>query len=161
MSIQDYKVATELVSNYLDIADFVGPRPQSLIVAAEKILGVTFPQSYRRFLQDYGAGSFGSAEVYGVLHENFEESGVPDGIWLTLQLREEGDFPATLVVIYSVGDGELFCLDTGLSSDNEAPVVTFTPGGSLDQRRELIAEDFGLFFLDLVQQEIGYLKNET
>lgn len=161
MSMLDYEIAVEKIADYAALQDFSGMKPNTIVVAAEQILGYPFPETYRRFLSEWGAGSFGSSEIYGIVNDDFEHSSVPNGIWYTLKLRMESFIPPTLVAIYDVGDGELFCLDLSAMHDNEAPIVTFTPGGSLDQRREQIAEDFGRFFLDIVQREIGYFEEEA
>jgi hypothetical protein len=58
-----------------------------------------------------------------------------------------------MVVIYNDGAGDLFCLDCGQPTA-EAPVVTFQPGAPPEQqRREVIAKDFGRFLLELVRAE--------
>ena len=61
-------------------------------------LGLEFPPSYRRFVLDFGAGSFGASEVYGVIDSNFENSSVPDAVWCTLDVREF-DLTLDLVVL--------------------------------------------------------------
>lgn len=161
MSIQDFEQAQRLMAIYPILQDFEGPKSEDLLLAAERAIGEKFPFTYRRFLRQYGAGAFGSSEIYGVIHQNFENSSIPDSIWYTLQLRQKQLIPLQLIVIYDLGDGELFCLDLDAMKGGEAPVVTFTPGGPLNQQRELIAEDFGQFFLDLIQQEISYVKNKS
>ena len=135
--------------------DFVGPRPENLVQTAEQTLGLRFPNSYRRFLLEYGAGSLGAAEVYGLIDTNFSSSSVPNGVWYTLSERRGSNLPSSMVVIYNDGDGDLFCLDCADQKGGEAPVVTFQPGAPLAaQRREVIASDFGSFLLNLVKTEI-------
>lgn len=61
-----------------------------------------------------------------------------------------------LLVIYDTGEDELFCLDFNhVGNKKEPKVVSFIPGISLEnQQYKVIANDFGDFLLDLVQQEI-------
>jgi len=153
----DYDQAVALMSQHWGMQDFVGPRPEPLVKAAEDRLGVRFPPSYRRFLIEHGAGSFGSSEVYGVIGTSFDQSSVPDGIWYTLSERKESNLPSTMVVIFNDGSGDLFCIDSAASRpDGEAPVVRFQPGIPVPtQRPEVIARDFGSFLLDVVRREIS------
>jgi hypothetical protein len=110
MALADYEIAAALIRSHPDLADFAGPRDEELVRAAEEALGVRFPPSYRRFLREYGAGSFGGQEIYGVIDADFESSGVPDAVWNTLGLRHDGDIPPDLVVVYATGDGERLCV---------------------------------------------------
>ncbi len=137
-----------------DLQRFVGPRSEALVQTAEKALGLKFPTPYRRFLLEYGAGSFGSSEIYGVINEDFTHSSVPDAVWCTLNERREGGLPPNLLVIYSDGAGTFFCLDC--SGDKEgAPIVAYYLGFPSEQQpKEVIAKDFGEFLLQVVQEEI-------
>lgn len=156
MSMRDYEEAVKIITKYPAKQSFVGPRPESLIQAAEKRLGLEFPPTYRRFLLEYGAGSFGSSEICGVIDYDFEHSSVPDAIWYTLIERNEARLPNELIVIYEVGDGELLCLDLGAKESGEAPVVAYQPGLPPEkQSKEVIAKDFGEFLLQIVQREVS------
>lgn len=157
MALTEYEQAVAAISEHPHLRDFVGPRPEHLVEAAERMLGLRFPPTYRRFLLEYGAGSFGSAEIYGVIDANFEHSSVPNGIWYTLSERKESSLPTEMVVIYNDGMGDLFCLDCHLKNgQDEASVVTFQPGfPAHDQHSERIADDFGSFLLELVAREIA------
>jgi hypothetical protein len=156
MSMQDYEEAKELVKELLKkthgVSTFVGPRPETLINLAQDRLSVKFPEIYRRFLLEYGAGGAGGVEFYGVVQEDFEHSSYPDMVWLTIRGRTEWSLPKFLIPIYDLGDGELFCLDLRVQAGNEAKVVGFTPGySSAEQRLDVVAEDFGKLFLDQIQ----------
>ncbi|MCZ7567371.1 MAG: SMI1/KNR4 family protein [Ardenticatenaceae bacterium] len=160
MSMRDYELAANMMEEHPNTMDFIGPRPESLVRTAEQALGVTFPPTYRRFLLEYGAGGFGSSEIYGVIDENFEESSIPDAIWYTLTERKEVNLPNGLVVIYAVGDGGLYCLDLQSKKVDEAPVVVYEPGlPNEEQFYEVVAKDFGEFLLDLVQREINWMRS--
>ena len=142
----DYEKAKAIIEANSDNADFVGPRSEALVRAAEAALGVTFPPTYRRFVLEYGAGNFGSAEFYGVIHNNFPKSSVPDGIWHTLTDRQGAGLPHELIVVGDTGSGELYCLDLS----REGAVVIVDPGADASVR-EPAAPDFGTFFLEQVR----------
>ena len=132
---------------------FAGPRGEALVATAEAALGVEFPRTYRKFVVELGAGSVGAREFYGVIDDDFVESSVPDGIWLTLSERAQLSLPTTLVIVGEDGMGGYNVLDTSQrDADGESPVAIWTPGGD---GLEVVADDFGTFFLRAVVEELG------
>ncbi|KGX88768.1 cell wall assembly protein [Pontibacillus halophilus JSM 076056 = DSM 19796] len=156
MSINTYQKAKELISSEGALADFVGGCSEELIRLAERKLNLSFSPIYKNYLRSFGAGNFGSQEVYGIIDKNFVNSSVPDAIWFTLSEREEIDLPDTLLVIYDTGSDELYCLDFNqIEASGEPKVVSFIPGVNIgDQTYEVIADDFGDYLLDLVEREL-------
>ena len=153
MSIEDFVDGITIVERNPEKACFVGQRPESLVRAAEDRLDVIFPPTYRRFLLLLGAGNFGSAEFYGVVDNNFEESSIPDGIWCTLSERRQIKLPNELVVVANTGYGDLYCLDT--ATKPEGPIIVYQSHLRPDeQQRETVAEDFGKFFLDQIRSRV-------
>lgn len=148
--------ALRLVADRPDRSFFAGEQDERLVEAAERALGLSFPPSYRVFLRRLGAGNVGAAEIYGVIDDDFTDSGVPDGIWMTLRGREEWGLPESMVVIYSDGMGGYFVLDTEKTGqDDECPVLVWQPGRSTPgDALEPIAPDFGSFFLDAARQAL-------
>lgn len=157
MSIQDYNSAVEILQQNQGLCDFVGPCSEQLVKKAEVILNVVFPQTYRNFLLNYGAGNFGAEEIYGIVKEDFDNSGVPDAIWYTLKQRKEVNLPSNLVIIYHTGGEEMFCLDFNKTGKYQEPaVVSYVIGVDLEyQTYEIIANDFGEFLLQRVKLELG------
>jgi len=155
MSMTDLDAAFRLIDE--NDGDFEGRKPASLVAAAERALGLTFPPTYRKFLLEYGCGDIGGEEFYGVIKDDFVNSSVPDAIWLTLREREESQLPAKFVVVYSSGDGGYAVLDTGQrDSVDECPVVEWIPGASADpQSAPRLADDFGSFLLQTVSAAVG------
>ncbi|MFC4619367.1 SMI1/KNR4 family protein [Camelliibacillus cellulosilyticus] len=154
MSLDSYKKAKEIIYSNEDLADFVGGHSEQLIELAEKKLSIKFNGLYLDFLKSFGAGNFGTQEIYGILGSDFDNSSVPDGIWYTLTERIESNLPNNLLVIYDTGSDELFCLDyKQLDINHEPKVVSYIPGVK-KQPLEIIANDFGDFLLDLVYQEL-------
>lgn len=155
MSARDYDQAVVLMRQRRDLMEFVGAREESLVGAAEAALGLTFPPPYRRFLLEYGAGAFGAKEFHGVVGERFE--GPFDVVATTIRDRAY-DLPPSFVVVYGLGNGEFFCLDTGQVG---APAVTNWPGAGAEQEREELAEDFGALLLMLVRWELEALADDA
>lgn len=145
------------IQDNVDTSDFMGARPDALVRSAEAALGVKFPPSYRRFVTELGAGSIAGEEFYGVTTSDFEVSSVPNGIWLTLTQRKTSGLPKHLVLVYGVGNGQYFALDTSKhSEDGESPLVVWTPGASkAEDELETAAADFGSFFLKTVRRAVG------
>ncbi len=153
MSMADLERALALVHEHGALADFEGPRPNLLVRAAEKALGLKLPPTYRRFVAELGAGNFGAAEVYGVVDADFERSSVPDGVWFTLRAREDGELPADLVVV-GAEDDEITCLKV-VRGEEEAPVICIHAGEDPERAgTRTLAPDFGKYFLDRVEEEI-------
>ena len=140
-----------------DRSRFVGARDPALVTAAEEALGVPLPPTYRRFVTELGAGSVGGREFYGAIDENFVDSSIPDGIWLTLDERERFGFPKHLVIVGDTGMGEYYVLDTSRRDDKgESPVVIWVAGQSQEgDDLEVVAPDFGSFFWEALQQVFG------
>lgn len=151
MSMADYDRARTMLATGNAVLYFAGPRPPALIDKAEAALGVRYPESYRRFLLEYGAGSVGSAEFYGVIDENWDDSSVPDGVWCTLSERHQSGMPDHLVVIGDTGSGMLYVIDT---SEPGGPVYVLAPW-DLAGVRQRVADDFGEYFLQRVSAALG------
>ena len=153
MGMSDLERALELVEQQPEECCFVGPRDEGLVAAAEEALGVRFPPTYRAFLYRLGAGNVGAEEIYGVIDMDFLDSGVPDGIWMTLRARREWDLPPAMVVVYFDGGTDYSVLD--IAGAVEAPVRRWRPGVSKpgDDLSE-VAADFGSFFFDITRRAL-------
>jgi cell wall assembly regulator SMI1 len=154
VGMQDVATALDMAEAYQGRKHFVGPRDVRLIQAAENALGVQFPPTYRTFLERLGAGSIRGREVYGVIDADFQESTIPDGIWLTLSERQDSELPKSLVIVHSTGDGDYVAIDTSKrTAESENPMVLWHPGVSTtDDELEEVSDDFGQFFLELVRE---------
>ncbi len=153
MSMRELEAAIELIAETATDTRLKGPRPTSLIDAAEAKLGVVFPPTYRRFLSEFGCGSVGAFEFYGVdegAHTSFLSC-----VWSTLEARRLYGPPREFVVVAELGDGSYYVLDTGAQTPHgENPVLVWMPGGD-ELLTERDAADFGAFFLSMVQEEIA------
>lgn len=129
--------------------DFEGEKPDSLVAKGEAALGLTFPPSYRRFLQEFGCGSVNGFEVYGLIDDNFADSAIPNAIWLTLTERAECGLDPGFVIVGEGGDGVYLAIDTRVvDGAGESPVARISP----DSREyERIAASFGDFLLEEIK----------
>ncbi|MGT2754250.1 SMI1/KNR4 family protein [Streptococcus ovis] len=150
--MNNYESAKSLIIKNIDMMDCFGKCPSYIIELAEETLGVKYPKDYRDFISTFGAGNFGSSEIYGVFREDFLNSGVPDSVWLTLVEREKIGLPKYLVIIYVLGNGELFCFNYNrLNLYGEPTIVSFMPAGN---DCEVVYDSFGDFLLDIVSREL-------
>ncbi|HYP39722.1 MAG TPA: SMI1/KNR4 family protein [Chloroflexia bacterium] len=144
--------AAELIDANPELADFVGPVPFEEVWVAEGQLEVTFPQSYREFLQRYGAGTFGGRSVYGL---GVPDTGLPSVVYATQALRESDDFfPGDLVVVEDTGEGDLLCLATSrMNEENECPVVQWIPEMSFEEQMfEVVNRTFAGLLLRIARK---------
>lgn len=150
MSLQDYQSAKSLIEE--SGGDFDGPKTETLVASAEQALSLEFPPSYRRFLLELGCGDLNGLEIYGVISEKFEDSSVPNGIWLTLNERQNIGLSHAYILIGDGGDGTYYAIDTrSVDEAGENPVVRLSVDGT---RAELVASSFGAYLLKSVQSVI-------
>jgi hypothetical protein len=151
--MKDLDKALSLIAEHADEASFAGKRSELVVRSAEKALGFKLPPTYRRFLAELGAGSFGAAEFYGVIDIDFEKSSVPDAVWATLRARERNDLPADLVVV-GREDDIITCLQIRPGAD-EGPLLEINAGEDPERvGTHTCAEDFGAYLLSRVEEEI-------
>ena len=155
MSWNNLNDALRLIEANPSRGHFAGPKSSELVEKAEVALGLRFPRSYRDFVTKLGCGSIGGYEVYGITTDNFERASVPNGIWLTLEERESSGLPDHLIIVYGLGDGTYYALDTSQTDENgECPIVAWPVGGTSDTTLEIIADDFGAFILSIVRRAL-------
>ena len=156
MTQNTYKAAKKLRLKYKTKADFVGEIPSGIITKAEEALKLEYTGSYLDFLQNFGSGDFNGEEIYGIVDSDFEDSSVPDAIWYTLQERKETNLPSNLLIIYDTGSEELLCLNfNDCDKTGEPKVVSYMPGIDMDEQDfEIIAESFGDFLLELLEDSL-------
>jgi antitoxin YobK len=130
--------------------DFAGEQPEERIDRAEQALGLSFPPTYREFVKRMGCGDIFGEEFFGIVGDDFENSCVPNGIWLTLEERRTRDLPYWLILVGDTGDGGYYAIDVSQkTSAGESPVVEWWSGTPPFQRT--VAEDFGTFLWDSIR----------
>ncbi|MEH6942064.1 SMI1/KNR4 family protein, partial [Bacillus sp. JJ722] len=161
MSWSNYEKALALLNQNKVDCDYIGECLDLLIKKAENTLDLKFPSSYNHFIKKYGAGVFANYEILGVIHEKYYElldPDKPDVVRFTLIKRKERHLPDNFLPIIDIDPDILYCLDiNNLNEESEPAVVSFNVGEDWGEQ-ELIAEDFGDFLLEIIQNEIEALK---
>lgn len=148
----EIETVLELAKGHPD-ADFVGPQPVAFIDAAEERLGLVFPDTYRRFLIELGAGNVGPDDIYGVFRMDFDASGIPDVVGATLDGRATLGLPEAAVLIgYDGGEGKIVLDVSRKQMDGSVPVVWWHPGLPLNEAPAM-ASDFSTYQFEIVTRE--------
>ncbi|MCI8410154.1 MAG: SMI1/KNR4 family protein [Lachnospiraceae bacterium] len=131
-----YKKAKELMD--MEAVEYAGGTSKDEIECAMKELSVVFPESYRAFLSDFGAGDVGGEIIFGIT--DIEEENV---VKATKAERSVG-LPDNFIII-SYWEDTFCCLDISRMRNNECPVVELSEDYKVT---EIIAESFGQFLYD-------------
>jgi hypothetical protein len=146
----DIESAFKIIEDNIDDADFCGPIAIENVASAERILNVKFPKSYSMFLEKYGAGDIGGIELYGIVKDPATDGQmVPNGIWLTLKLRDQAALPKEFIVVSDTGYGPYYVIDTSSKDQNfESPVYVWNTAN----RKEKTSDSFGSFLLSILKE---------
>lgn len=123
------------IQEHAEKDDFTGGVTRADVASIAEQLQVVLPESYRWFLENYGAGG-----LYGVDILGSGKAAVPSVVSQTRRLRNLG-LPVAYVVIEDCGEF-WYCLDTEAARDNECPVVAWEREVGFNGQR---AEDFYAF----------------
>lgn len=125
------------------------------IVKAEKMLDIHFSPQCRNFYERYGCLSFYGNEIFGI--DPDDTSGILEGnsVAYAVNDRREYNLPLKWIPIYNFEDGNMAYLDySSLNSENEPQVIMAFYNGGEYEIVETLAEDFGDFILQLVQEQV-------
>lgn len=136
-----YKKAKEIMD--MEVTEYVGGASKDEIECAMKELSVTFPESYKAFLNDFGAGDAGGEIIFGIT--DIEEENVVE---VTKMERREG-LPDNFVIINYLDD-TFFCLDISKMKNDECPVVELSEDYKVTKT---VAKSFGQFLYDYENEE--------
>ena len=132
-----------------------GGKSEEEIKLSEKKLGIPFSAQCKEFYEKYGYLSFYGNEIYGIAPE--DDSGVLEGnsVAYALNDREEYNLPKEWIPIYDFDDGNMAYLDySSLNAEKEPRVIMAFYNGERYEIAETLAEDFGDFILQLVQEQV-------
>lgn len=160
-----------LMDKYFDAAALVrttsakkrttGGLSQTFIKKIEGRLGTPMPESFKRFLRDFGYLVIAGQEFYGEVEREAYGGGLPSFVWATEQARARGDALASDLVVRSSGYGPNYVLACSeMSEIGEAPVylvsIAYDPEtDTTQQHREKVADSYGEFF----HQEVSGVLN--
>lgn len=126
-----------LLREHPDLADFGDPQSPNVIADAERVLGVSFPISFKEYLEKWGWISFGPNEYLGLGVK------VQSVIATTQRVRETRGLPTCLVVVCEHDGDEYVCLDTQAIKGGECPVVVWdSPSREISRARSESFEEF-------------------
>lgn len=110
----------------IDASALLKPASQEEIIEAENSLGVRFPDSYKWFLEEFGAAEF-PFEICGIPHPTKigDAHSTLDVVDVTKSERRdlEPNLPKQYVVLSADGMGNHWCLDTSQLKNGECPVI--------------------------------------
>lgn len=154
MSYTNFIKAMELASK-CRFYTTAGGKTEEEIKMSEKMLGICFSNQCREFYEKYGYLSFLGTEIYGI--DPKDDSGILEGnsVAYALNDRKEYNLPKEWVPIYDFDDGNMAYLDySSLNVEKEPGVIMAFYNGEKYEIAETLAEDFGDFILQLVQEQI-------
>lgn len=154
MSYQNFKKALELAPK-CKFYTTAGGKTQEEIVKSEELLGVKFSKQLLEFYEKDGYLSFFGNEIFGI--DPDDDSGVLEGnsVAYALNDRKEYNLPKKWIPIYNYEDGNMAYLDyLNLNADDEPRVIMCMYTGEEYEITEKVADDFGDFLLELVEEQL-------
>jgi len=134
----------KLVRQHSSIANFADGCGPDMITAAEQQLGLLFPPSYRRLVQEFGTWDIAGREFLGVFQTPQMGDVLLGSVRETMGAREMLDLPATMLQV-QFDDESLIVVDTAeLDSAGEGPVLAWVPHGGPTER---LGDNFGEYAL--------------
>jgi len=128
------------------------PQNMEVIIRSEELLGLTYPEDFKKTLNIFGLRKIGSFELYGIPKDgNLHAVGVANAIWLTLEERKSSSLPTNLLIIASTGFGEYYVL--ACAGEALGTVSIWDPGISeSEDDLEVVALSFSEFLEGIISQ---------
>ncbi|MFB7684755.1 SMI1/KNR4 family protein [Streptomyces rochei] len=145
----------ELVRGNDDIANHADGCDVGTMAAAESDLGVPFPPSYRRLIEEFGTWDIAGEEFLGVYQTPSLGQKLLGSVVETLDARSRYGMPFDLIVAMFDGMGGLVVLDSSQADqDGEYPVLVWNPGIADRESMERLGDNFGSFAFALCQRAV-------
>ncbi|MEV7549764.1 SMI1/KNR4 family protein [Amycolatopsis sp. NPDC089917] len=152
MSLEASERLIELIRANAGIANHAGGEDDVSIDAAERALGVAFPPSYRRLIEEFGTWDIAGEEFLGVYRTPAYGNELLGSVKATLDLRRDHGLPAELIVVMFDGMGGAIVLDSSKADRfGEYPVFVWSHVG---EPVEKLGEDFGSYALGLCERAV-------
>jgi hypothetical protein len=152
-SIEASERLIDLVRANDDLANHAGGCAEGTMAAAERDLGVAFPASYRRVIEELGTWDIAGEEFLGVYQTPAMGQRLLGSVAETLNARTQYGMPSELIVVMFDGMGGLIVLDSSRADqEGEYPVLVWSPGVADRQSMERLGDDFGSFALSLCER---------
>ncbi|WP_102922442.1 SMI1/KNR4 family protein [Streptomyces noursei] len=144
-----------LVRAHEDIAHHADDCTPEMIREAEEALGLTFPPSYRRFVEELGTCDIGGTEFLGVYRTELGVDRLWGSSYETIDARNQWGMPHALIAVEYDGMGGTIVLDSSQPSvDGEYPVLVWEAGAEARGPMESLAPDFGSYALDVGRRAV-------
>ena len=154
MSYSNFEKAMEL-SPKCRFYTTAGGKTKAEIEMAEAMLKIRFSDQCRTFYEKYGYLSFYGNEIFGI--DPNDKSGILEGntVAYALNDRKVYGLPEKWLPIYNFNDGNMAYLDySSVNSYGEPRVIMAFYNGRDYEVAEILAEDFGDFLLQLVEEQL-------
>jgi len=154
MSYNNYEKALELAKKCEGYLVGNG-QPNDVIKKGQQLLGLDFSRQHYDYLNKLGFLDFFGHEFYGIPKGDF--SGTPEGCMIECALvdRKAWNLPKEWVPVFNFDDGYMGYLDYGyLNEEGEPRVIMAIYTGQKYEIVEVIAEDFGDFLLQQVEEHL-------
>ncbi|MET8566244.1 SMI1/KNR4 family protein [Streptomyces flaveolus] len=146
----------ELVRGNDDIANHADGCDAGTMAAAESDLGVAFPPSYRRLIEEFGTWDIAGEEFLGVYKTPAMGQKLLGSVTETLDARDRFGMSSDLIVAMFDGMGGLIVLDSSqVNQEGEYPVLVWNPGVVDRESMERLGDDFGSFAFALCQRAVA------
>ncbi|MFC8817837.1 SMI1/KNR4 family protein [Streptomyces rochei] len=145
----------ELVRGNDDIANHADGCDVGTMATAESDLGVPFPPSYRRLIEEFGTWDIAGEEFLGVYQAPALGQKLLGSVVETLDARSRYGMPSDLIVAMFDGMGGLVVLDSSQADQGgEYPVLVWNPGIADRESMERLGDNFGSFAFALCQRAV-------
>ena len=144
----------ELVRDNDDIANHADGCDAGTIAVAERDLGVMFPPSYRRVIEEFGTWDIAGEEFIGVYQTPAMGQELLGSVAETLDACSQYGMPSDLIVAMFDGSGLIVLDSSQVDQEGEYPVLVWDPGVADRQSMERLGDDFGSFALSLCQRAV-------
>ena len=125
------------------------------IAAAERILGITFSAQCKTFYKAFNYVSFYGCELYGIFPDALEGDLVGNSVAYTLHDRKHMGLPAAWIPFQDLDDGSMAYFDYSHKSKSGEPrIIAAHHNGDTFVVDEVLANDFGAYFLKLVKEAL-------
>ena len=150
--IMSINTALKIIEDNLEESDFAGKIESDIINKTENILGVKYPKSYRKFVENYGCGDIFGIEIFGIISDPITDTqAIPNSLWITNEFKNKG-LPKGYVIISETGDGSYYVINTNIKNkDNESPIYIWNP---FNLKEKKVSESFGHFLLTLLKEYV-------
>lgn len=139
-----------------DIANRAEGCDAGQIAVAERDIGMTFPPSYRRLIEEFGTWDIAGEDFLGAYQTPAMGQKILGSVAETLGARNQYGLPLDLIVAMFDGMGGLIVLDASQpDQEHEYPVLVWNPESADRESMEKLGDNFGSFALRLCRRAVA------